>query len=155
MTSTPAKIIGVMGGSECDTVTYNLAYETGRLIAAKGAHLLCGGRTGVMEAACKGAKTAGGLTIGILPGTHAQESPPNPYVDIPIFTGIGYARNWINISSSDGIIALAGSYGTLSEIAVALSQQKPLVLLRSWALDVPAPRAETPAEAVEKLVALL
>lgn len=146
-------VIGVMGASQCDEATFEMARRVGTLIAQRGAVLLCGGRGGVMEAAARGAKEAGGLTIGILPGMNASETPPNPYIDVAIFTGLRDGRNWVNVCASDAIIAISGGYGTLSEIALALKVGKPVVLLHSWELparDVaPLYVAQTPEEAVE------
>jgi hypothetical protein len=88
-------VIGVMGASRCDEATYEMARRVGVLIAQRGAVLLCGGRGGVMEAVARGAKEAGGLTIGILPGMNASETPPNPYIDVAIFTGLRDGRNWV------------------------------------------------------------
>ncbi len=148
-------IIGVMGSSQCDSTLYEQARAVGRLIAERGAALLCGGLGGVMEAAARGACEAGGLTIGILPGGSERESPPNPYIQIAIFTGLSEARNVINVRSADAIIAIAGGYGTLSEIALALKVGKPVVLLHSWRFESPFEEpvgvvrmAETPEEAV-------
>ena len=98
-------VIGVMGAGSCDAAVAAVAEEVGRLVAEAGAILLCGGRGGVMEAAARGAKRAGGLAIGILPGRNAAESEPNAYVDVAIFTGLNEARNWINVCSSDAILA--------------------------------------------------
>jgi uncharacterized protein (TIGR00725 family) len=130
-----------------------MARQVGALIAKRGAVLLCGGRGGVMEAAARGAKEAGGLTIGIMPGMNASETPPNPYIDIAIFTGLRDGRNWVNVCASDAIIAVSGGYGTLSEIALALKIGKPVVLLHSWELPsrdpVPLYIAQTPEQAVE------
>jgi uncharacterized protein (TIGR00725 family) len=146
-------IIGVMGAGRCDDDVGAVAEEVGHLVAEAGAVLLCGGRGGVMEAAARGARLAGGLTIGILPGRDASESPPNPYIDVALFTGLGDGRNYVNVCSSHAIIAIAGGYGTLSEIALAMKVGKPVVLLRSWRLDADPPlpelrRARTAAEAV-------
>jgi uncharacterized protein (TIGR00725 family) len=106
-----------------------------------------------MEAAARGAKEKGGLTIGILPGINASETPPNPYIDVAIFTGLRDGRNWVNVCASDAIIAISGGYGTLSEIALALKVGKPVVLLHSWELPLlnvaPIHVAQTPEEAVE------
>jgi hypothetical protein len=106
-----------------------------------------------MEAAARGAKEAGGLTIGILPGMNAGETPPNPYIDVAIFTGLRDGRNWVNVCASDAIIAVSGGYGTLSEIALALKVGKPVVLVHSWELPpreaAPLYVAQTPEEAVE------
>lgn len=146
-------VIGVMGASQCDAHTYEMARQVGALIAGHGAVLLCGGRGGVMEAAARGAKEAGGLTIGVLPGMNASESPPNPYIEVALFTGLRDGRNWVNVCASDAIIAISGGYGTLSEIALALKSGKPVVLLHSWHLP---PRehaslyyAQTPEQAVD------
>lgn len=129
-------VIGVMGGSSCSPEVYQEAYEVGRLIARQGAILLCGGRTGVMEAAAKGAKEEGGFTVGIMPGSDECESPPNPFIDLAIFTGMADARNAINVRSSDAVIALWGGYGTLAEIALALKIGKPVILLHSWRFEI-------------------
>jgi uncharacterized protein (TIGR00725 family) len=105
-----------------------MAEEVGMEIAKAGAILVTGGRGGVMEAACKGARRGGGLTVGILPETSLDQV--NPYVDIAITTGIGYARNYINVCSSDGVISISGAGGTLSEIGYAIALKKLLVLMR-------------------------
>jgi hypothetical protein len=118
-----------MGASVCDAAIGRRAYEVGRGIAERGAVLLCGGRGGVMEEAARGARDAGGLTVGIMPGANASESPPNAYVDVAIFTGMRDGRNWINACSSDAIIAISGGFGTLSEVALALKIGRPVVLL--------------------------
>lgn len=129
------KIIGVMGGSSCSKEEYEVAYQVGRLIAKNGFILLCGGGRGVMEGAAKGAFEEGGLTIGIMPGSNKEESPPNPYIKIPIYTGMSDGRNSINVKSSDVIIAIGGSSGTLSEIALALKNDKPVILLKTFDID--------------------
>lgn len=153
MERTHRVIIGVMGASQCDEPTYEMARQVGTLIAERGAVLLCGGRGGVMEAAARGAREAGGLTIGIMPGMNASETPPNPYIDVAIFTGMRDGRNWVNVCTSDAIIAIAGGYGTLSEIALGLKIGKPVVLLHSWQLPprdlAPLYVAETAEQAVE------
>jgi len=160
MERTYRRLIGVMGGSQCSEAQYQMARRVGQLIAERGAVLLCGGMTGVMTAAAQGAKEAGGLTIGILPGANARESPPNPYIDIALFTGLREARNYVNACACEGLIAIGGGYGTLSEIALALRLGKPLVLLDSWQLQLEGqtpdiPMAQTPEEAVEMLWAML
>ncbi|MDD5111241.1 MAG: TIGR00725 family protein [Candidatus Altiarchaeota archaeon] len=122
------KKIGVIGsdGLIDDKILY-IAEAIGADIARRGMALLCGGRGGVMEAACRGAKKAGGLTVGILPSL--DKSQANKYVDIIIPTSLGYARNSIVVSAPDAIIAICGSAGTLSEIAMALNYKKPVVLV--------------------------
>ena len=109
--------IGVIGDGKCSEEVARAAYEVGRGIGKRGAILICGGRGGVMEAAARGAKSAGGLTVGILPGISQQEA--NPYIDIAIATGMGEARNVIIARSCGALIAVEGMYGTLSEIALA------------------------------------
>lgn len=127
--------IGVMGPALCLPEVYDLAREVGYLIGSKRAILVCGGRGGVMEASARGAREAGGITVGILPGSSAAEA--NPYIDIPIVTDLGNARNAINVLTSQAIIAIHGSYGTLSEIALALKCHTPVVGLDTWDLVPP------------------
>jgi uncharacterized protein (TIGR00725 family) len=149
-----------MGPSECSARILDLAREVGMHIARRQAILICGGMGGVMEAAAAGAKEAGGITIGILPGNSA--SAANPYIDIPIVTDIGNARNVINVLTSQAIIAVHGAYGTLSEIALALKCGTPVVGLQTWklidpggvaTLDISA--ADTPEEAVDRALELI
>ena len=116
-------MISVIGGEACGPEALETAEKVGREIARRGATLVCGGRGGVMEAACRGAREAGGHTIGIMPGRGHEDSPPNPYVEFPIFTGMGFARNVMVVLSGDAVIAIDGSYGTLSEIALRPDQR--------------------------------
>lgn len=140
------RLIAVFGGRECDEATYRLAYAVGKGIAERQAVLVCGGRGGVMEAACRGASEAGGLTIGILPGIEKSEA--NPYVQIALPTGIGVARNAIIARVCDAAIAIGGNYGTLSEIAYCLQFEIPVCSLRSWD-EIPGVRVcRTPEEAL-------
>jgi len=130
----------------------------GRELARRGAILVCGGLGGVMEAACRGARQAGGLTIGILPGNRAEEA--NPWVEIPIVTGLREARNVLVVKSCQAVIAVGGEFGTLSEIALALRDGVPVVGLHTWQLSKegnfadPIVRAPNASEAVEKALAL-
>ncbi|MEW5946529.1 MAG: TIGR00725 family protein, partial [bacterium] len=146
--------IGVMGGSTTGNKGRRLAEAVGRRIAEKGAILVCGGLGGIMEAAAKGAKEAGGTVVGILPGDDEKEA--NEYIDIPIITGMGHARNVINVKTSHVIIAIQGESGTISEIALSLKCGKPVIVLDSWRLDkigctdTNLHVAHTPEEAVEK-----
>jgi uncharacterized protein (TIGR00725 family) len=146
-------IIGVIGEGDCSRELYEIAEEVGRLIAARGAAVVCGGLRGVMEAVCRGAAIAGGTTIGILPGT--DRSDANPYVTFPLPTGMGEARNVLVVRASDALIAIGGRYGTLSEIALTLKLGKPLVGIRSWGLVhegqqiAPFEQSETSEEAVD------
>jgi uncharacterized protein (TIGR00725 family) len=148
----------VIGSAACGERLAALAREVGLEIARRGAVLVCGGRGGVMEAACRGAREAGGLTVGILPGTDRAEA--NPYVDVPIVTGLGEARNALVVRSADAVIAVSGGYGTLSEIGLALKMGRPVVGLGTWELSqagqpvAAVVRAESPAQAVELAVSL-
>jgi uncharacterized protein (TIGR00725 family) len=127
------------------------AEEVGRLVAAGGAILVCGGLGGVMEAACRGARSAGGLTLGILPGRDRREA--NRYVEVAVATGLGEARNALVVRSADAVVAVGGAYGTLSEIALALKGGTPVVGLGTWELarggvaDTGVIRADSAAEA--------
>jgi len=149
--------IGVIGGSRCSRKVAKLAEETGRELAKHGATLICGGLGGVMEAACRGAQQAGGRTIGILPGNSATAA--NPYIDIPIVTGMGEARNVIIIRSAQAVIAIDGEFGTLSEIAHALRSGVPVIGLNTWALSKEGQKvdsiitAQNAKDAVEKAFA--
>jgi len=127
------KIIAVIGGAQCSKEEARTAEEVGRELARQGAILVCGGLSGVMEAACKGARLEGGVTIGILPGESRQAA--NTYVQIPIVTSIGYARNIIVVKSSQAVIAIDGNYGTLSEISHALQNGIPVIGLNTWSLS--------------------
>jgi len=122
--------VGVIGGAECDAETAGLAERLGRVIANRGAVLVCGGRTGVMAAACRGARAAGGVTVGILPGADRRNA--NPDVDIAIATGLGEARNLAIVRTADVLIAVDGSHGTLSEIGFALKMGKRVIGLQTW-----------------------
>lgn len=150
--------IAVIGGRQPSSEEARLAEEVGRELAKQGAILVCGGLGGVMEAACKGASSEGGVTIGILPGDSRQAA--NPYVQIPIVTGMGYARNVAVVKSAQAVIAIGGSYGTLSEISHALQSGIPVISLNTWALskndqqDNSIITAQSPTEAVNKALSL-
>ena len=145
--------IGVIGGREVTDEILQLAFQVGRCIAERQAVLICGGLGGVMEAACRGAKEDGGTTVGILPGLSAEDA--NGFVDITIPTGLGVARNAVVIHACDGVIAVGGRYGTLSEMGFALQKGIPLVSLKSWHVDETVVIAESAVEAVEKVFSLL
>ena len=152
------KLIAVIGGSQCSSQEAKLAEEVGRELARRGAVLICGGLGGIMEAACRGASSEGGLTVGILPGESRQSA--NPYVQMPIVTGIGYARNVAVVKSAQAVIAIGGSYGTLSEIGHALQSGIPVISLNTWSLvkngqqDNSIIPAQNPVEAVDKALNL-
>jgi len=151
-------IVAVIGDSSCSAEEARLAEAVGEELAQCGATVICGGLGGVMEAVCRGAKSKGGLTVGILPGE--DSSMANPYVDVPIATGVGYARNMAVVKSAEAAIAIGGSYGTLSEIAYALKRDIPVIGLNTWSLsrngreDGSIIRVHSAVEAVEKAISL-
>ncbi|MGO9014064.1 MAG: TIGR00725 family protein [Dissulfurispiraceae bacterium] len=124
------KIIAVIGAGSADKELLIIAEEVGRLIALNEAVLVCGGLGGVMEAAARGANTEGGITVGILPGL--EKSAANPYINVPVATGLGEIRNAIIVRSADVLIAIGGEYGTLSEIAFGLKTGKTVIGIRTW-----------------------
>ena len=126
-------IISVIGEGDARPEIEDLAEQVGQELARRGHAIVCGGLGGVMEAACKGAKSAGGATIGILPGDDPKSA--NPWVDVPICTGIGHARNIIVVKTGRAVIAVGGAYGTLSEIGHALSEGIPVIGLKTWAMS--------------------
>jgi len=154
MSEKKKRFIAVIGGGECSAQEAEMAEAVGRELARRGAILVCGGLGGVMKAACKGASSEGGVTIGILPGDNNKEA--NPYVKIPIVTGMGYARNIAVVKSAQAVIAIGGSYGTLSEISHALQSGIPVIGLNTWSLsrngqpDNSIIPAQDPTEAVNK-----
>jgi uncharacterized protein (TIGR00725 family) len=151
--------VAVIGSGHCDEAVAAQAEEVGREIARRGAVLVCGGRSGVMEAACRGAKAEGGTTVGILPGTDRREA--NAYVDIPVVTGLGEARNAIVVRTADAVVAVSGGYGTLSEIGLALKMGRPVVGLGTWELShggqplAAVVRASAPDQAVDLAMAMV
>jgi uncharacterized protein (TIGR00725 family) len=153
------KFIAVIGGSQATASELKAAELVGREIARGGAALVCGGLGGVMEAACRGASEEGGMTIGILSGDNRNAA--NEFVKIPIVTGMGYARNVAVVKSAQAVIAIGGSYGTLSEIGHALQSGLPVIGLDTWSISrkgkdkSPIIEAKTPAEAVEKALEMI
>jgi len=151
-------IIAVIGDSSCSPEEAKLAESVGELLAQRGATIVCGGLGGVMEAVCRGAKSKGGLTVGILPGQ--DSSMANPWIDIPIVTGIGEARNVMVVKSAQAVIAIGGGYGTLSEIAYARKSNIPVIGLNTWSLsrngreDDSIIRVQSATEAVGKAISL-
>lgn len=137
--------VSVIGGSTCSKKHAKIAYELGALIAREGWILICGGREGVMKAACRGAKDNGGLTVGILPSLDGKDA--NPYVDIKIPTGLGYARNVLVVRSSQVVVAINGKYGTLSEIAFAFNEARTVLGIDTWDIKGVI-RVKNPAQAV-------
>jgi uncharacterized protein (TIGR00725 family) len=155
--------VAVIGGAKCEpgSEAALLAEEVGKRLADTGVTLVCGGLTGVMEAACRGVAEADGVAIGLVPGNSVAEA--NPYCTHVVATGIGHARNLAVVSSGDVVIAIGGEWGTLSEIGFARALGRPVIALRSWSMSgrermegapgvVP---AETAREAVELALELL
>jgi uncharacterized protein (TIGR00725 family) len=151
-------VIAVIGDSSCSAEEAKLAEAVGEGLAQQGATIVCGGLGGVMEAVCRGARSKGGMSIGVLPGEDI--SMANQWVDIPIATGVGYARNMAVVKSAQAVIAIGGNYGTLSEIAYALKSGIPVIGLNTWSLsrngkEVDAIiRVGNAGEAVDKAISL-
>lgn len=148
-----APYIGVIGAGSCSAEITRLAEQVGREIARRGAILICGGLGGVMTGAARGAKEAGGATVGILPGGDVRAA--NPFIDFAVATSMGQARNAIIVQTAAALIAVSGGYGTLSEIAFALKLQKPVVALRPRFQIAGVAVVETPQEAAAKAFAPL
>jgi uncharacterized protein (TIGR00725 family) len=127
--------IAVVGGGEPTEEEATVAEALGRALAEKGAVVVCGGLGGVMAAACRGAKSVGGTTVGLLPGRDAHEA--NQWVDIAIPTGLGEIRNALVVAAASAVVAVGGEYGTLSEIALALRTGKPVIGVGTWTLTRP------------------
>lgn len=137
--------VSVIGAGDCGPDTAEAARRLGRLLAERGFELVCGGLGGVMAAAAQGAREAGGRTVGILPGL--DRSAANPYIDLPLVTGLGPMRNFLVVANGDVAVAVEGGSGTLSEIGLALKIGRPVIGLGRWA-DLPGVcRADSPEEA--------
>lgn len=145
--------IGIIGGSDPEEKYLGIAFNVGKLLAARGAVVVCGGLSGVMESAAKGAFESGGLTVGILPGFHPSEG--NSYLTVSLPTGIGYARNFLIVRASDALIAIDGSNGTLSEASFAVAEGKSVISIDGFELKRGKPQegrfimVESAAEAVD------
>ena len=150
----PPLYVSVIGASRCTTELAARAEEVGELLAERGCAVVCGGRDGVMEAVARGVKRRGGVTIGILPDADRRRAAPD--LTYSVCSAMGHARNLSVVASGDVVIALGGAWGTLSEIGLARSVGRPVILLDSWSMDPPeggeldgVQRANTPSEAVE------
>ncbi|MBA7539846.1 hypothetical protein ES705_32131 [subsurface metagenome] len=161
MHSTGNVYVGIIGGRICSREIGKTAFETGQLIAEQGWILVCGGMGGVMEKACEGSFTSGGITLGILPGNCRKDG--NPFLSYSIVTGLAEVRNNIVVKSCNGLIAICGSHGTLSEIAFANLYNIPVVGIDTWELPEPETwerrlyikKADTPQGAVKLLKGFL
>jgi uncharacterized protein (TIGR00725 family) len=136
----------VVGPGDASADQVAAAEEVGRLLARRGAVVVCGGLGGVMEAACRGARGEGGTAVGILPGL--DRATANPHVSVAIATGLGEARNALVVRAAGALIAVGGAYGTLSEIALALKAGKPVIGLGTWEIEG-VQAAAGPSEAVD------
>jgi uncharacterized protein (TIGR00725 family) len=145
--------IGVIGAGDCPLETYKISYDVGHLIGEKGWVLICGGLGGVMEGAAKGCLETGGITVGLLPGTEKESA--NPYIALAIPTGMGEARNVLVVRASDVVLAIAGGFGTLSEIGLALKIGKPVIGLGTWRDIDGVAYVETPQQAIARAGAYL
>jgi uncharacterized protein (TIGR00725 family) len=149
------RYVAVIGAAEASAQEAEAAAEVGRRLAEAGAVLVCGGLGGVMEAAARGCREAGGTTVGILPGE--TRAGANPHLTAAIATGMGEARNALVVRAVDAVIAIGGGFGTLSEIGLALKMGRPVVGLGSWLLPDPAAAAisqvQSPEEAVRAVMA--
>jgi uncharacterized protein (TIGR00725 family) len=163
----PLRTISVIGSSEADKATLELAENIGQEIARRGVVLVCGGLGGVMEAACRGAKKRNGMTVGLLPSDNKKDA--NQFVDVVIPTGFGHARNFLVARTGDAIIAIGGQAGTLSEMAIGWFSQKPVVAMArsgGWAERLAGSKiddkredkvysADTPEQAVDTVFRVL
>ncbi len=140
-------VVAIIGRGECTVEEAAKVSETTKILAQNGVIILCGGLGGTMEAAAKGAKEAGGQTIGIIPGTNKEKA--SPYIDFVISSGMGEARNVLIVRSADVVIAFPGKYGTLSEIAFALVEKKPVISVGSWDVGEEIIKADSPTHAAQ------
>ena len=145
MASRRKPVIAVIGAGKCSKKLRDRAGDVGRVIAENGGVLVCGGLGGIMEGAARGAKEAGGLTIGILPTDSRADA--NEFIDVVIPTGFGEARNILVVRTADAVVALPGKYGTLTEMAFALHAGKPLVSISAWKLGDEIQHVDDPEEA--------
>jgi uncharacterized protein (TIGR00725 family) len=142
--------VAVVGAGDASNAELEAAETVGRELARRGVVVVCGGLGGVMAAACRGAASAGGLTVGILPG--ADRSAANEWVRVAIPTGLGEVRNALVVRAADAVVAVGGAYGTLSEIALALKRGIPVVGLGTWEIDG-VERVDSPSDAVAAALA--
>jgi uncharacterized protein (TIGR00725 family) len=145
--------VAVIGAGECSSEIYYQAKEVGYLIGKNEWILFCGGLGGVMEGAAKGCYQSGGMTVGILPAK--EKDSANPFIRLPIATGLGEGRNLLVVRASDVVVAIAGGYGTLSEIGLALKIGKPVIGLKTWPGIEGVDYAETPEQVINKVVKYL
>jgi len=152
MPSQRKPIVAVIGASKCSKKLRDMAAVVGKYVAENDGVLVCGGMGGIMEGAARGAKEAGGTTIGILPSVDRADA--NPYIDLAIPTGFGEARNLLVVRTADAVVAFPGKFGTLSEMAFALQARKPVISISAWKLGEEIIQMDDPLEAAEKAMTL-
>ncbi len=145
-------MIAVVGAGKCSKKLRDMAAVVGKYVAEQGGILVCGGMGGIMEGAARGAKEAGGITIGILPT--GDKADANEYIDYAIPTGFGEARNIMVVRTADAVVAFPGKYGTLSEMAFALHAGKPLIAVNAWRLGDEIVQVDDPLEAAKRAMEL-
>ena len=152
MSNNRKPIVAIIGAGECSAEQSEMAYKAGKRLAELGGILVCGGRSGISKAAAHGARDGGGQSIGLLPGNSKDSA--NEYVEIAIPTGLGETRNVLVVRAADAVIAFPGKYGTLTEIAFALLEGKPIVSVGSWKIDSSVLNVADPIEAAETALKL-
>ena len=145
--------VAVVGAGDADAAQERAAEAVGHELATAGAVVVCGGLGGVMAAACRGAREAGGVTLGLLPGS--DRSAGNPWLTVAVATGMGELRNGLVARASDGLVAVGGGFGTLSEIALALKLGRPVVGVGTWDIAAPLVRIDDPRAAARRLLELV
>ncbi len=152
MATTRKPVIAVVGAGKCSKKLRDMAAQVGKYVAEHGGVIVCGGMGGIMEGAARGAKEAGGVTIGILPTDNKEDA--NEYIEYVIPTGFGEARNIMVVRAADAVVAFPGKYGTLSEMAFALHAGKPLIAVNAWRLGDEIEQASDPIEAAKRAMEL-
>ncbi len=147
MSSARKPVIAVIGAGKCSKKLRDMAFEVGKYVAEEGGIIVCGGLGGIMEGAARGAREAGGITIGILPTDQKEDA--NEFIDFVIPTGFGEARNIMVVRAADAVVAFPGKFGTLTEMAFALHAKKPVVSVKAWRLSDEIHQVESPLEAAE------
>ena len=145
--------VAVVGAGDADAAQERDAEIVGQELASAGTIVVCGGLGGVMAAACRGARDAGGVTLGLLPGS--DRAAGNPWLTVAVATGMGEMRNGLVARACDGMIAVGGGFGTLSEIALALKLRRPVVGVRTWDIAAPVARIDDPRAAARRVLELV
>jgi len=146
-------VVAIIGASKCSKKLRDMAAEAGRYVAEQGGVVVCGGLGGIMEGAARGAHEAGGTTIGILPSSEKEDA--NEFIEFVIPTGFGEARNVMVVRAADAVIAFPGKYGTLSEMALALRDKKPVISISAWKLGDEIIQMDDPKEAAAKALEMI